>query len=446
MKKIFLRLAYLIMVAVALFVLCCMIDFWMTTAAHAQNIENQAVASQYGSFQVVGQSVGGFIFPPATCQIPAGGKNIDAFTAGVPIKIIDGDPSKTEIATPSSVFIGTCTVNMATTYTHQPPYSLTSGTGGLQEALLNAKVRQGGQNTIILDAKWYEQVQPRSGATVIGSVQGSTSWGLVDVTTVPYTYYQWNGSQYVATASGGGNISGTLTAGHLVLGTGSNTAGPSTATDTGTLLTYPGSGGILSPLLTFGTPGTGDYGILSLTDDNGPYTSLRIFSSTAAGATLDATGIYAANGEFSNGIISGTGLFSSTVTMGQLQNGTPGQPIQIIQNGGGAVTLDVEGGLSATGGIAAPSFAGNGATADTSVSSGSSSNTDLNGILAASSATTISYTFQRTTPYTSHPICLAEEEGSTPAAVSVSYTGVASVTFHFASFTGNVDYICTGRN
>lgn len=96
--------------------------------------------------------------------------------------------------------------------------------------------------------------------------------------------------------------------------------------------------------------------------------------------------------------------------------------------------------------VTMPSLAINGATADTSLSSGTASNTDLNGILAVVSATTASYSFQRTTAYTSHPICLAEEEGSTPAAVSVSYTGVASVTFHFASFTGNVDYICTGQN
>ena len=41
----------------------------------------------------------------------------------------------TEVATPSSVYIAACSLNMATVYTHVPPFYLTSGTGGLQEAI-----------------------------------------------------------------------------------------------------------------------------------------------------------------------------------------------------------------------------------------------------------------------------------------------------------------------
>ena len=54
----------------------------------------------------------------------------------------------------------------------------------------------------------YPLIQPRSAATVIGSVQGNTSLGLVDVTQAPYVSYTWNGSQYVAVTPGGGSPTG----------------------------------------------------------------------------------------------------------------------------------------------------------------------------------------------------------------------------------------------
>ena len=83
-----------------------------------------------------------------------GGKNFAAFSAGTPIKIVDGNPSLTEVATPSSVYIGVCSVNMATPYNHVPPFYLTSGTGGLQEAI-TANQTNDGPNIILLNAEWY---------------------------------------------------------------------------------------------------------------------------------------------------------------------------------------------------------------------------------------------------------------------------------------------------
>jgi hypothetical protein len=138
--------------------------------------------------------------------VSGGGKNFDAFAAGRPVKIVDSSPSLIEIATPSSVFINTCVINMATTHTHVPPYYLTSGTGGLQEALTNGPSKQGGANTVILNADWYTQVAPANPATVIASVKGNATLGLVDITTTPYTWYQWNGTQYVVINIGGGGI------------------------------------------------------------------------------------------------------------------------------------------------------------------------------------------------------------------------------------------------
>jgi hypothetical protein len=52
----------------------------------------QINAAQYGEFRVSGLSAGGFSFPPATCQVSAGGRNFAAFSAGAPIKIVDSNP------------------------------------------------------------------------------------------------------------------------------------------------------------------------------------------------------------------------------------------------------------------------------------------------------------------------------------------------------------------
>jgi hypothetical protein len=162
----------------------------------------QIIAAQYGAFKVSGSSAGGFTFPPATCQVSGGGRNFEAFAAGTPIKIVDSNPALTEVATPSSVYIGVCSVNMATAYSHVPPYYLTSGTGGLQEAI-TANQTNDGPNTILLNADWYKLIAPGNAAAVIAGVHGIPDLGIEDITTTPFTFYQWNGAQYVVVASSG---------------------------------------------------------------------------------------------------------------------------------------------------------------------------------------------------------------------------------------------------
>lgn len=174
--------------------------------SRAQNIEGQIVASQFGTFQVPGIASGSLNFEPATCQVTGGGKNFVAFTAQVPLKIVDSNPALNEIDTPVAAYPNQCTVSMTTTHLHNTPFYVTSGTGGLQEALINGPGKTGGPNTVILNSDWYQQVQPGNPATVIAAVKGNTSLGLVDVTTTPYTYYDWNGTNYVAIANGGGAV------------------------------------------------------------------------------------------------------------------------------------------------------------------------------------------------------------------------------------------------
>ena len=185
-----------IVLAVLAFVLC-------FTHVQGQNA-GQIIASQYGQFRVTGLTSGGFSFPPATCQVSAGGRNFAAFSTGTPIKIVDSNPNLTEVATPSSVYISACSINMATVYNHVPPFYLTSGTGGLQEAI-TANQTNGGPNTIVLDAEWYQLIAPGNAASVIASVHGIQDILLEDITTAPYTFYQWNGSQYSVVEAASGN-------------------------------------------------------------------------------------------------------------------------------------------------------------------------------------------------------------------------------------------------
>ncbi len=177
----------------------------VTGFPHAQaQSAGQIIAAQYGEFRVTGSTIGGFSFPPATCQVSGGGQNFAAFSVGTPVKIVDSNPNFTEVASPSSVYISACSINMTTVYNHVPPFYLTSGTGGLQEAI-RANQTTNGPNTILLNTEWYKLIAPGNAASIIASVQGIADLGLQDITTTPNTFYQWNGSQYTVVAAASGN-------------------------------------------------------------------------------------------------------------------------------------------------------------------------------------------------------------------------------------------------
>jgi hypothetical protein len=169
----------------------------------------QIIAAQYGEFRVSGFDTGGFSFPPATCQVSAGGKNFAAFSAGTPIKIVDSNPNLTEVATPTSVYVGACSVNMVTLYNHVPPYYLTSGTGGLQEAI-TANQTIYGPNNIVLDTNWYSLIAPGNAASIIASVHGIPDLGLEDITTTPVHVLS---VERIAVHRGGGCFRATITRG-----------------------------------------------------------------------------------------------------------------------------------------------------------------------------------------------------------------------------------------
>jgi hypothetical protein len=211
--------------------LVCLLAY--TRLSVSQNIENQPIASQYGVFRVPGQQLGSFNFNPDSCQESAGNRNFAAFSTGTPVKIVDSNPALIETVIPSSVYINNsqCVINVANVYTHAPPFYLTSGTGGLQEALINS-MNISGANTIVLDTLWHQLVGS-SAAAIIGAAKGNSTIGLADVTTTPYTWYSWSGSAYTAIPRGG-NIPAT----GLVL-KGAGTAGNSVPAVPGTDYVIP---------------------------------------------------------------------------------------------------------------------------------------------------------------------------------------------------------------
>lgn len=154
-----------------------------------------------------------------------------AFAVGTPIRIVDGNPSLDETVTPTSVVYNndTCAISVAPVNSHQSPATLQSATGGLQESL-TANMATPATNTVILNSAWYQSVGSSNAAAVIAAAKGSARLGLVDVTTVPTSYYSWNGTQYVQVASGGG---ATSPATNLVL---KGTGGPN-----GIISAIPGS-------------------------------------------------------------------------------------------------------------------------------------------------------------------------------------------------------------
>lgn len=177
-------------------------------AASAQNIEGQIIAAQYGTWRVPGYAPDTYSFAPTACRVQGGASYFQAFTAGVPVKIVDGNPTMSEVVVPTAVEEDNsqCRITIHPTHRHQPPFYLTSATGGLQEAI-NANLANPGPNTILLNNAWYEL---GGSAQIIASVHGSTNLGLVDVTQVPAKWYQWDGSQYVPVNPPGGGSANTL--------------------------------------------------------------------------------------------------------------------------------------------------------------------------------------------------------------------------------------------
>lgn len=190
----------------------------------AQNIEGQIVAAQYGQWTVPGTSPNTYAFSPTSCRVQGGASYFFAFAVGTPVTIVDANPALSETVVPSSYIDTnvTCQVSIAPLNNHQMPFHLQSATGGLQEAI-NQNLTAPLTNTIVLTNQWYQFVGSGA-AAVIAAAQGSANLGLVDVTTVPTTWYAWNGTQYAKVS-----ITGTAGSLNTRLGDTLYNNGPNTA-------------------------------------------------------------------------------------------------------------------------------------------------------------------------------------------------------------------------
>lgn len=325
--------------------------------------QKQYYASDYGAWQIPSQTANTYIFsPPSACIVsqPSTSSPFDVFSTNAPILIRDASPSASEVVTPSNVISNSsfCGVIVSPIRNHTS-FTLMSATGGLQEVLNQIPAAIPYSVEVDIDRNWYVAIQAVPGATAAGliaSVKGNLAAYLVDKSQAPFVWYTWSGSQYVAVTIGSSGIAGTTQLNHFALGAGSSSVKVSTATDDGTTTTINDTGGLVSPKYTWGNVGSGNYGLLSGSDAFGNL-SLQIFSTTLGGTTLDAGGLYSQNieGTYLQG---GALLISGISTQGTIQNGVPASPINILQNGGGAIALNIEGGVAIAGPVRLPTAQG----------------------------------------------------------------------------------------
>lgn len=185
----------------ALTLLC--VAVCLTAPALAQTVTGQLIATQYGQWSMQGSGANTYQWPSGVCVAQAGKQTFFPFTVGTPVKIVDADPTKTEIVTPSLVINqnGLCSIAVAPANTHYS-FKVTSATYGLQEAINSISPLR---NTVVLVTQdFYDAGGQHS--TIMAAV-GSANISIVDLAdpTCPTGVgYIWNGSGYVKQSCGGG--------------------------------------------------------------------------------------------------------------------------------------------------------------------------------------------------------------------------------------------------
>jgi hypothetical protein len=241
--------------------------------------QREFFASDFGQWRVPSQQANTYQWSPGSiCQVSAGSTNFFAFATNAPIYILDATAANSEVVTPSAVSTTStsCSVTISPSNQHFS-FSITSATGGLQEALNQISSSNSYPAYVVLDRNWYSlaaAVPGKTPASIIASVAGNVQAILVDRTTAPQTYYSWNGTNYTTSASnqtvptvaagGGAGTSPTITVvGNGVTGVVTLTTG-TTPSGTATIftLTWPAiaSGGFqYAPSCTITSIGTRAY-------------------------------------------------------------------------------------------------------------------------------------------------------------------------------------------
>lgn len=216
-------------------------------------------AEDFNQWSFASQTPNTYTFGGTNCQVFPGVVMQPFFAFGpssapYPVFIRDANSTLNEIVTPISVSTtsGSCGFVASTANSHTT-FAVSSGTAGLQEAVGTLKGTSGTAPwTVMLDSYWYSLVAglpSTSAPAIIANLKGSAGVTLVDVTTVPWSFYSWNGTAYTPSAS--------------------NQTVPTVAA---------GSGAGTSP--TIAVVGTGTSGIVTLTTGTTPSGSAAIFTLT----------------------------------------------------------------------------------------------------------------------------------------------------------------------
>lgn len=158
-------------------------------------------ASDFGSWSIASEAPLRYTWNGTGCSIPkVGGGTFPAFTVGTPIYIRDVQSSAhSEIVTVSGVLSAgsSCGFNGPIQYQHTT-FSVSSATGGLQEALNTLAALGSSPVAVKLNRNWYQLLTALPGytsstpANIIASVKGNTSVVIIDETTAPYNSYKWD--------------------------------------------------------------------------------------------------------------------------------------------------------------------------------------------------------------------------------------------------------------
>lgn len=210
----------------------------LTVAAMAQGAlpPTGVFAEQFNNWSLASQSANTYTFTGTNCfNYPLVNGSLQPYfvfgptAAAYPIYIQDANPSNSEIVTPSSTSTTTpCGFSASTTYTHTS-FTVLSGTAGLQDAVgtLASSATPVRPSVVYIDAYYYQLVSGLPGSqsvpAIIRALKGTTGVNLVDITTAPFTWYTWNGTQYVV--SGQSMLAPTL----AVTGAGAGTGPASTS-------------------------------------------------------------------------------------------------------------------------------------------------------------------------------------------------------------------------
>jgi hypothetical protein len=196
---------------------------------------------------------------------------------------------------------------------------------------------------------------------------------LTPLTGCSTTGYVYSPATNNCTAGGGNVTSGTFTTNGVPVANGPNSLITSLISDNGTTMSYSGTN------VTFPNV-VGNGNTLSVGSTAYPGNGVQIWGNNpaeggggvilveAAGQTNDT--VIQWNQVYSTSGLFGVLTVSGPITTSLIQNGVPGSAVSIIQNGGGAIALQVTGGLGIGGVISLPT--GVGSTGQCILSQGSS--------------------------------------------------------------------------